>query len=89
MTDQPESRCGGCGEPIRWRYTPAGKRMPLDHQPHQGPVQQGTYIIETVARCRPADPLFDQGKTIHMNHWATCPDAALFKKSPTARKEAR
>lgn len=76
-----ESQCSGCGAPIKWRYTPAGKRMPLDEAtyPHIAP---GTYVIEGMARCRPADPLFDQGRAVHMNHWATCPDRDLFRRSP-------
>jgi hypothetical protein len=85
MTDQPEGRCLGCSAPIKWRFTPAGKRMPLDHAPYQGVIAQGTYIIESTARCRPAEPLFDQGRAIYMNHWATCPEAAQFKKHPGGR----
>lgn len=85
MTTQPEARCTGCSAPVRWRFTPAGKRMILDHQPYDGPIEQGCYVIESLARCRPADPLFDQGKTVHRTHWASCPDAQLFKGSPAGK----
>lgn len=88
MTDQPESRCAGCSAPIKWRFTPAGRRMPLDHAPYQGAIAQGMYIIESTARCRPADPLFDGGRTVYQAHWITCPEADTFKQSP-ARKGAR
>lgn len=88
MTDQPEARCSGCGQSIKWRFTPAGKRMPLDAAPH-AVIVPGTYIVESLARCRPADALFDMGKIVHMNHWATCKDAELFRRSPKGQQRQK
>lgn len=86
MTTNPESRCTGCGADVRWRFLPSGKRMILNHEPYQGSIDHGCYVIESKSRCRPADPLFDQGKTTYMNHWATCDDAHLFRKSPAGKR---
>ena len=80
-------RCAGCSQNIRWAYTPAGKRMPLDPDPV--PAGPGTFVLEG-PRCRPSEPLLDPPGTEHyMSHFATCPDAALFRKSPAGMKGHR
>ncbi len=76
MSDQ--ARCNGCGAAILWRYTPAGKLMPLDAEP-RAEYQQGTYLVTDEKNCLPANPIFDAGREVHMNHWATCPKAKDFK----------
>lgn len=75
-------RCRGCDAEILWRVTPAGKNIPLDVAIHPE-IVAGTYVLLGTPRCRPADPLFDQGLAVHLNHWATCPNAAEFKKKGT------
>lgn len=77
-----DSLCAGCQQPIWWRYTGAGKLMPLDAQPSP----KGTYVIEDSQRCRPLQPMFDAGLPTYTPHWATCPDAERFKaKKGTTR----
>jgi hypothetical protein len=72
--------CSGCRQPILWRITPAGERMPLDMATttEEG---RGVYILEGDDHCKPYDPLFSGvGAPRHMNHWATCPQAHQFKR---------
>ncbi len=73
-----ESRCSGCKAPVRWRYTPSGARQILDHEPIPH-YAAGAYVIESDTHCRPAEPLLDQGQTLFMNHWATCPKHDDFR----------
>lgn len=72
------ARCHGCGAAIIWRYTPAGKNMPLDAAVTSEPAR-GTYVITSAEDCRPAEPMFDPpGTEFHFNHWASCPNAQEF-----------
>ena len=64
-------RCRICGDDIRWRVTPAGKRMPLDAMPWPGPAR-GTFVVVNDHECRPADPVGDVGQIVYMTHWAGC-----------------
>lgn len=74
------SKCKGCGAPVVWRYTPAGKLMPLNAETLAQP-NQGSYVVVDDKECRPAEPMFDQpGTAYHMAHWATCPNAEDFKQ---------
>ncbi len=76
-----KTTCDGCGRPIFFAWTEAGKKMPLDPTPVPEPVQ-GTYVV-TGQTCRAAEPMFDPPGTIyHLCHWATCdtPDSFRSKK---------
>lgn len=72
------TQCRSCQADIRWRITPAGKKMPLEVLPHTGPAR-GTYVIVNDHECRPSDPLFDNDERNFMNHWARCPKAGEFR----------
>jgi len=73
--------CSGCGEPITWKYTESGKRMPLNPDPIAAPVA-GSFRIEG-ERCLVAQPMFDPpGAQYFLSHWATCPNSELFRRSP-------
>lgn len=68
--------CRGCGVMLLWRYTRAGKIMPLNANLLLT-YEQGCYVIEGV-HCRPALPLLDDG-AYYRPHWADCPSAAAFR----------
>jgi hypothetical protein len=63
-----------CGRGIFWAVTVAGKRMPLECQPVPG----GTVDLSTgkavVVKGEP-------GVLRYRAHFATCPDAAKFRKA--------
>jgi len=60
--------CRSCGAIIDWYQTPAGKGMPLN----AGAV----HLRTTGGGPRPEVGEFDAADT----HWATCPQAAAWKK---------
>lgn len=71
--------CRGCGADIIWKYTEAGKRMPLNAESIPEPVA-GAYRIDG-QHCIAAQPMFDPPGTVYrLNHWATCPVADSFKE---------
>lgn len=73
-------RCGSCGAPIVFRYTPAGKRMPLDLSP-DAIATTTTYVLDGEGGCKPAEPMFDPpGETYHTCHFDTCPNAFPFRR---------
>ena len=86
MPDEPRRAvCAGCSAPVIWRFTPAGKRMPLDPDPVASPAP-GTFRLEGEHRCIPAEPMFDPpGSTYYLAHWATCPQADQFKPHKETR----
>lgn len=73
-----------CGAPIIWTKTTTGKAMPVDAYPSDdgnvvlervGPTVLA-FVYSTTAAARvmtPAAPL-------HKSHFATCPDAASFRR---------
>lgn len=74
-----KSTCTGCGAPILFRFTPNGRRMPLNPEPLTE-YAQGAYVLDGEYGCRPAEPMFDAGKDMLLNHWATCPQRDMFKR---------
>jgi hypothetical protein len=78
------STCTGCGKPIEWRHTPNGKRMPLDTEPLTA-WAKGAYVLDGEYGCRPAEPMFDAGELMLMNHWTTCEKRDLFRKENRER----
>lgn len=68
------SKCRGCGAPIRWAETDAGKRMPLDLKPEKRAVSEETEDGRSIVRIVDA----------WVPHWGTCPVADTFKRSAQA-----
>jgi len=69
----------GCGATIRWVITIAGRRMPINPDPHP----DGTIIREVTpegirARVLTGDQLPAQ-QTAWQPHWVTCPDSPQFR----------
>lgn len=84
-----KATCRGCGAPIVWIKTPAGKAMPCDPAPVYYKAAPGgkDKIVTTrgeVVSCEiaPGGEATDAG---YRPHWATCPQAGQFKKGGTAR----
>lgn len=84
-----KATCRGCGAPIVWIKTPAGKAMPCDPAPVYYKAAPGgkDKIVTTrgeVVSCEivPGAETTDAG---YRPHWATCPQAGQFKKGGTAR----
>jgi hypothetical protein len=72
------SSCAACGAQIIWRETPAGKTMPVD----ANPAPEGNVLIEG-SKCLVLGPLEVQAREsgdLHLSHFATCPQAARFRK---------
>ena len=83
--------CRGCGAPIIWATTSAGKRMPVDPVP----TAQGTLVLRLGGRpyvprmseYRPpvahvvarGDDADEQAALLYVPHWATCPNAGDFR----------
>lgn len=79
--------CRGCGAPIVWIKTPAGKSMPCDASPvlyiKGGPDKIVRANGEVVAGVIIKDGLPDLGAVDgvgYVPHWSTCPKADSFRK---------
>ena len=76
-------RCSSCAQPILWTLTEAGKKMPVDLHPSA----DGTIAIE---RADAVDgPFWESfvvpeleraGKVLRKSHYASCPDAATWRR---------
>ena len=81
------SVCKGCGVPLEWIQTTAGRSMPVDPEP--------VFVIEGEGRDR---FITDEGEVItgrralpeeerrelpvaFVHHWKTCPAAGSFRRS--------
>jgi hypothetical protein len=74
-----ESKCQGCGAPLRWAKTEAGKWLCLEPQPD--PAGNVVVGADGLARVLTGG-LFDEpgeGERF-MPHWARCPKAREFRK---------
>lgn len=75
--------CKGCGAPIRFVTTPAGRSMPVDARPNpRGNVAvheavDGTWYGRVLTNA--ADQLRRHEK-LHMPHFATCPLARALRR---------
>ena len=64
-------KCRSCGAEIIWIKTPEGKSMPLDAKPEKR-------WVENVADGHGVD--YWGLEDTYVSHFATCPDAAKFRK---------
>ena len=85
-----KATCRGCGAPIVWIKTPAGKAMPCDPAPVYYKAAPGgkDKIVTTrgeVVSCEivPGGEATDAG---YRPHWATCTQAGQFKRGGRARE---
>lgn len=76
--------CSACGARILWaRSASTGRAMPLDPMPSE----RGNITLaqgprgETIAR---VVPRADGGPGLYVSHFATCPEAARFRRAPKA-----
>lgn len=75
------AQCSSCGAAIVWAVTVAGARMPVD----AAPSPKGNLVLEgETVRVVPPPDLLDQ-RPRHTSHFATCPDAAQFRKPKVGR----
>lgn len=80
--------CRSCHAEIRWEKTPAGKRMPLDQDPHpDGNVRLGLIGGEKVALVLAGAELAAAqiAGPMYRTHFQTCPDAAEHRRGPSPR----
>lgn len=64
--------CKSCGDPIEWRQTPAGKRIPIDPEPVEGGNLE--LVGQSIAKVVKA------GTGTHVSHFATCPNASSHRR---------
>ena len=83
------SKCQSCEAPIVWCETPTGHAIPIDAEP----VDDGNVLLlPTIDRTHIAvvlgqDEARETSATVkrYKAHFATCPDAASFRKSRKVR----
>ncbi len=74
------SRCSTCRAEITWVKTAAGKSMPLDAEP----TEDGNVVLvnglAVVLGAKGAQGVAAVGATRYTTHWATCKEAAAWRK---------
>lgn len=73
------ANCRGCGAPIRWVVTEAGKRHPIDWEAN-GPKANITVDSDDVMTVLGPLELQVHEGNLWTSHFATCPEAARFRK---------
>lgn len=74
-----QAKCSGCGAPIRWGKTSAGKAVPLEQEPTSEGSAVGfrfTGVGDAVTFAKALDgcgPVFE-------SHFARCPKSAAFRR---------
>lgn len=79
--------CKGCGRPIGFVKTPAGKHLPVNPRPiYFEPDPKGDLWLVNyrgeIVRCYEIQPpgIYDPHTVGYMPHWPTCAAADRFKK---------
>ena len=70
--------CRSCGAAIIWARTMAGKRMPLDAEPHPGAPVALAPESDVAIVC---SALPRHGEVRYMPHWVTCPHADQHRRT--------
>lgn len=87
-----KSTCRGCGAPIVWIRTAAGKSMPCDAEPALYKAREGAAgkIITGNGTVLSADigglAAFEPDGVGHVSHFATCPAAEQFRRKGAGRR---
>lgn len=68
------SVCRSCGTAIVWTVTEKGKKMPVD----KDPVRGGFVLVHD--ELDPESPPRAISETVHLSHFATCPNADAHRK---------
>jgi hypothetical protein len=73
-------KCTGCNAPIFWAVTSAGKRIPVDVTPVRGGnirifESPTTGVATALYQPKPAPE-----EESYVSHFATCPEAASFRR---------
>lgn len=80
------SACRGCGCPIDWIRTTAGRNMPVNPEPvfvvegggtERFVTDEGEVITGRIARPEEESPALPVG---FVPHWKTCPNAGNFRR---------
>lgn len=85
------SVCRGCGGPILWIRTPAGRSMPCDPEPveyWQSPTGLQRIVTpngQVVSASLEGLPGLATGRG-YISHFATCPEARAFSRRGGRRK---
>lgn len=74
--------CRSCGEPILWAVTSTGSRIPIDFEP----VSDGNVQLNENGSCVMAGKGKALTGPLRKTHYATCPDAAAWRKRPNKQK---
>jgi hypothetical protein len=75
------SRCRSCEAPILWARTEKGRRIPLDPEPYDGPDPRGLFLLRADGLAIAVSPGDALGEPVYRSHFASCPDAALHRRS--------
>lgn len=82
------SKCRGCGAPIVWITTPAGRSMPCDAvMVSFHPTLDGKDKVVTTHGAVVSGNIVSSTEATDIDyrpHWATCPQARSFKKGGRA-----
>lgn len=74
-------KCKSCGAQIIWATTVAGKKMPLDAEPHE----DGNVVLMPAGAMVLPKETFELGKGIcskrYRSHFATCNNASKHRKA--------
>jgi hypothetical protein len=62
-----DGTCRGCGAPIEWWITPAGKKMPMS-------------IIRAADRAVGIKAMMKDSGDLRVSHFADCPEAKNFRR---------
>ena len=80
------SVCKGCGAPLEWIDTAAGRSMPVDPEPvfiiegdglDRFVTDEGAVLLGRRARPEEERPGLE---VAFVPHWKTCPDAGRFRR---------
>jgi hypothetical protein len=80
---EQRKQCSACHAEIAWAFTPRGKRMPIDADPHPA----GNVVVSVAdsgrLECRVLSrievSLQPDDVELYRSHFATCPDAQRFR----------
>lgn len=83
------ARCRSCGVTIVWCHTRAGKRIPVDLDPTpEGNLRVFIDGLAVALTNGERAAYIEAGVPLHTSHFATCPQAAAWRRRKTTAREA-